>query len=47
MGLSRETAYECVRYSLGRFTTEEDIDIAVDRTVAAVSRVRAMTSGES
>ena len=47
MGLSREAAYECVRYSLGRFTTEEDIDIAVDRTVAAVSRVRAMTSGES
>lgn len=47
MGLSREAAYECVRFSLGRFTTEEDIDIAVDRTVAAVSRVRAMTSGES
>ena len=47
MGLSREAAYECVRFSLGRFTTEEHIDIAVDRTVAAVSRVRAMTSGES
>lgn len=47
MGLSRETAYECVRFSLGRFTTEDDIDIAVDRAVAAVSRVRAMTSGES
>lgn len=46
MGLSREAAHECVRFSLGRFTTEEDIDIAVDRTVAAVSRVRAMTSGE-
>ena len=47
MGLSREAAYECVRYSLGRFTTEEDIDIAVERTVAAVSRVRAMTSEDS
>lgn len=46
MGLSREAADECVRFSLGRFTTEEDIDIAVDRTVAAVSRVRALTSGE-
>lgn len=46
MGLSREAAYECVRFSLGRFTTEEDIDLAVDRTVAAVSRVRAMTSGD-
>lgn len=46
MGLSRVAADECVRFSLGRFTTEEDIDIAVDRTVAAVSRVRALTSGE-
>ena len=46
MGLSREAAYECVRFSLGRFTTEEDIDLAVDRAVAAVSRVRAMTSGD-
>ena len=44
MGLSREAAYECVRFSLGRFTTEEDIDIVVDRTIEAVSRVRAMTS---
>lgn len=47
MGLSREAAYECVRFSLGRFTTEEDIDLAVDRAVAAVARVRAMTSGDS
>ena len=46
MGLSREAAFECVRFSLGRFTTEGDIDIAVDRTVAAVSRVRTLTSGE-
>ena len=46
MGLSREAAFECVRFSLGRFTTEEDIDMAVDRTVTAVSRVRTLTSGE-
>ena len=47
MGFSREAACECVRYSLGRFTTEEDIDIAVDRTVAAVSHVRSMASRDS
>ena len=47
MGLSREAAYECVRFSLGRFTTEEDIDIAVDRAIKAVVRVRAMTSEDS
>ena len=43
MGLSREAAFESVRFSLGRFTTEDDIDLAVQAAVAAVERVRAMT----
>ena len=45
MGLSREAAFECVRFSLGRFTTQEEIDLAVDRTVRAAARVRGL-SGE-
>ena len=45
MGLSREAAFECVRFSLGRFTTRAEIDLAVDRTVQAVERVRGL-SGE-
>ena len=45
MGLSREAAFECVRFSLGRFTTQEEIDLAVERTVRAVARVRGL-SGE-
>ena len=30
--------------SLGRFTTAEDIDIAIESAMAAVERVRAMTA---
>ena len=44
MGLSRDAAFESVRFSLGRFTTEADIDAAVEGAVASVERVRAMTA---
>ena len=43
MGLSRDAAFESVRFSLGRFTTAEDIDIAIESAIASVERVRAMT----
>ena len=43
MDISRDAAFESVRFSLGRFTTSEDIDRAVERAVAAVDYVRAMT----
>ena len=43
MGLSRDAAFESVRFSLGRFTTEADIATAIESAVAAVERVRAMT----
>ena len=43
MGLSRDAAFESVRFSLGRFTTEDDIDTAIESAIAAVERVRAMT----
>ena len=42
MGISRESASESVRFSLGRFTTTEDIDLAVESAVAAVEHVRSM-----
>ena len=44
MGLSRDAAFESVRFSLGRFTTEADIEIAIESAVGAVERVRAMMS---
>ena len=43
MGRSHETAFESVRFSLGRFTTQDDIDLALQRTVTAVEYVRIMT----
>ena len=43
MGLPRDAAFECVRFSLGRFTTQEDIDLAADRTFQAVRRVRGLS----
>ena len=43
MGLSRGTAFESVRFSLGRFTTAADISVATQAAAAAVERVRTMT----
>lgn len=44
MGLTHAAASESVRFSLGRFTTDHDIDLCVERTLAAVNHVR-MTTG--
>ena len=43
MGIPRDAAFESVRFSLGRFTTREDIDCAVERAVVAVEYVRNLT----
>ena len=42
MGVAREAAFETVRFSLGRFTTEAEVDAAIAQTVAAVGYVRSM-----
>ena len=44
MGIPRDAAFESVRFSLGRFTTKEDIDFAVERAVTAVEYVRKMNA---
>jgi len=46
MGLSREAAFECLRFSLGRSTTEDDVAFAAHRAVEAVRYVREM-AGEA
>ena len=43
MGIPRDAASESVRFSLGRFTTRQDIDFAAENTIAAVEYVRTMT----
>jgi len=40
LGLSEELAHSSIRFSLGRFTTAEEIDYAVELIVKSVSRLR-------
>lgn len=47
MGLTRDEASECIRVSIGRGTTKEDIDMAIDELVRAVSYVRGVDKPSS
>lgn len=43
LGLDAEMAHTSIRFGLGRFTTDEDIDYAIDHVVQAVEHLRAMS----
>ncbi len=45
LGRSDQAAQSSLRFSLGRFTTANDIEIAIDSVTHEVSRLRALTSG--
>jgi len=42
IGLDDRQAHQALRFSLGRYTTSEDVDFAADRIVEAVTRLRAV-----
>lgn len=44
MGLQREAAEECIRFSVGRFTTASEITHAAELITRAVTRVRQLTA---
>jgi cysteine desulfurase len=43
LGLSDDLAHSSIRYGLGRFTTEEDIDHAIEITQKAVNHLRELS----
>ncbi|MDD1429342.1 aminotransferase class V-fold PLP-dependent enzyme, partial [Dolichospermum sp. ST_sed9] len=43
LGIPVELAYSAIRFSLGRFTTEAEIDYTIDIVVEAVKRLREMS----
>ncbi|WP_423148016.1 IscS subfamily cysteine desulfurase [Rubrolithibacter danxiaensis] len=40
LGLSDDLAHSSIRYGLGRFTTEEEVDFAIEQTKKAVNHLR-------
>jgi len=44
MGLDEEMARASLRFGLGRFTTEEEIDFAIAAVAEAVERLRGMSA---
>lgn len=45
IGLTDEQAHCSLRFSFGRFTTTEDVDIAIDVVIAGLGKLRAMSPG--
>ncbi len=43
LGLGDELAHSSIRFSLGRFTSEAEVDFAAERVIAEVLRLRAMS----
>ena len=43
MGIGEELAHTSIRFGLGRFTTEEEIDFVIQKVVAVVLKLRDMS----
>jgi cysteine desulfurase len=43
LGLSDDLAHSSIRFGLGRFTTEEEVDFAVEQTKKAVNHLRELS----
>ena len=45
VGADEDLAHSSIRFGIGRFTTEEEVDFTVAKCVASVSQLREMRSG--
>lgn len=43
LGVEEDMAHTSIRYGMGRFTTAEEVDRAVDMTVSRVNQLREMS----
>ena len=43
MGVEEDMAHTSIRYGIGRFTTEEEVDRAVELTTEVVEKLREMS----
>ena len=43
LGRSDELAHSSIRFTIGRFTTEEEIDFAIDLVKGKIGRLREMS----
>jgi cysteine desulfurase len=47
MGVGDDLAHSSIRFSLGRFTTEEDVDYTIDQVTATILKLRELTKEDS
>jgi cysteine desulfurase len=40
MGINDDLAYSSIRFSLGKYTTEEEIDFAINHVVEVIEKMR-------
>ena len=43
LGVGEDLVHTSIRFSLGRFTTDEDVDVAIERCVDAATKLRDMS----